>query len=63
MCVQAGVTATLQSKGLVIALEPEAAGILCRTVPAAAFGSAKDTAEAPSVGDAYLVIDAGGTVC
>ena len=51
---------TLQSDGLVIALEPEAAGVLCRTIPAAAFGGARGTAEAPNVGDAYVVIDAGG---
>ena len=43
-----------------ITLEPEAAGTYCLTHPFHVMGF--PTAEPLHVGDAYLVVDAGGTV-
>ena len=48
------------SKRLIVALEPEAAGLLCRTIKTAQYSRAKGRVVLPEPGDSYLVIDIGG---
>ncbi|XP_053398765.1 heat shock 70 kDa protein 12A-like [Mercenaria mercenaria] len=57
-----GLIDTLYSNQLVIALEPEAASLYCRTLPVSTFTSTGDDAQKPSFesGTKYLVVDAGG---
>ncbi|KAH3839750.1 heat shock 70 kDa protein 12B-like [Dreissena polymorpha] len=53
---------SLYSNQLVIALEPEAASLYCRTLPVGMLGSSVDAGARPSFepGTKYLVVDAGG---
>ena len=54
---------TVESKQLVLALEPEAASIYCRQVPVNSIkGHSKDTMQF-DVGSEYIIIDAGGKSC
>lgn len=57
-----GLIDTLYSNQLVIALEPEAASLYCRTIPVSTFMTSGDDVSKPSfeAGTKYLVVDAGG---
>lgn len=56
---QAGLTSELNSNHLVIALEPEAASLYCRTLNPKKFALSAQKIEAEE-GTKYLVLDAGG---
>lgn len=60
--LQGGLIDTLYSNQLVIALEPEAASLYCRTLSVSTFLSTGDDTTKPSFesGTKYLVVDAGG---
>ena len=60
---QGGLIDNVYSNQLVIALEPEAASLYCRTLPASTFSSNKESTETKATfepGTKYLVVDAGG---
>lgn len=52
--------AGIDSKRLVIALEPEAASILCKELQLAKYEDGSDSINVFSPGQRYLVLDAGG---
>lgn len=54
--------AGIDSKRLVIALEPEAASILCKELQLAKYKDGSDSINVFSPGQRYLVLDAGGRI-
>ena len=60
--VQAGLVDDILSQHLIIALEPEAASLYCRTLGADKFldMSATDGEMAMKPGDKYMIVDCGG---
>uniref|UniRef100_A0A3Q1HKV8 Uncharacterized protein n=1 Tax=Acanthochromis polyacanthus TaxID=80966 RepID=A0A3Q1HKV8_9TELE len=62
---QAGIVTKGKEDKLVIALEPEAASVFCKTLPAEGFiaeNQGEDKLD-QSPGTQYIVVDCGGTVC
>ena len=58
--LQANLIGEIDSEDLIIALEPEAAGLLCRNIKTAHYRTSNDCMALPTSGDSYIVIDVGG---
>ena len=60
--LQANLIGQIDSESLIIALEPEVAGLVCRDVKTAHYQRSNGSMELPTSGDSYLIIDVGGNI-
>ena len=60
--LQANLIGQIDSESLIIALEPEVAGLVCRDVKTAYYQRSNGRMELPTSGDSYLIIDVGGNI-
>ena len=58
--IQGGLTSSIESKSLIIALEPEAASYHCRTLPVNQFSVRSRESPTFPPGTKYVLLDAGG---
>ena len=63
MGIQAGLITDVESRLLVIALEPEAASYYCRTLPVNQYAVRGEESPKFPAGSKYVLVDAGGNMC